>query len=113
MFSDLCILKSLRSKLSTLDIGFTEGVDVNLDELALQDFVDKADTVSDIRKLRANAKLLTSEVIGGRDKKGKKFTKRKFEKREILSDSSGTDDSGPETSNLDQLQDVLLSDNAA
>nr|WCD42515.1 movement protein [Hibiscus latent Hawaii virus] len=115
MFSDICILKSLQAKMVEAKIGFSEGTDGDIPHEILDDFVTNTSVIQDLKRLRQAGNKLGSGVIGGRDKKGKRFT-RDFKKREVVSDSSDTEFSGAESVNsslpsLSESEDALLEHN--
>lgn len=97
MFSDICILKSLRAKMIESQIGFTDGTDGDIPSENMDAFVQSASLMQDLRRLRMANNSLGSGVIGGRDKKGRKFVKD-FKKKTVVSDNPDTDFSGAEGS---------------
>lgn len=97
MFSDICILKSLRAKMIESQIGFTDGTDGDIPSENMDAFVQSASIMQDLRRLRMANNSLGSGVIGGRDKKGRKFVKD-FKKKTVVSDNPDTDFSGAEGS---------------
>lgn len=115
MFSDICILKSLRSKMVEAQIGFTDGIDGDVPCENLDAFISNVDLIQDLKRLRQSGKTLGTGVVAGRDKKGKRFEK-KFKKRVIESDASDTEKSGADNSyqsELEEAQDVLLEHNSS